>query len=51
MKCVTVLFVKIFFQWGMFLINKTQQMCDKALDDGITALKFFPDWFFTSKII
>ena len=30
---------------------KTPQMCDKALDDCLAALKFVPDWFVTSKII
>ena len=28
---------------------KTQQMCDKAFDYCLTALKFVPDWFVTSK--
>ena len=28
---------------------KTQQMCDKAFDYCLTALKFVSDWFFTSK--
>ena len=26
-------------------------MCDKAVDDFLSALKFVPDWFVTSKII
>ena len=26
-------------------------MCDKAVDDCLTTLKFFPDWFVTSKMI
>ena len=26
-------------------------MCDKAVDDCLTALKFVPDWFDTSKLI
>ena len=30
---------------------KTQQMCDKALDDFLTALKFIPDWFVTNVMI
>ena len=30
---------------------KTQQMCDKAVDDFLTALKFVPDWFVTNVII
>ena len=30
---------------------KTQQMCDKAVDDCLAALKLFPDWFGTSKKI
>ena len=30
---------------------KTQQICDKAVDDCLAALKFVPDWFATSKII
>ena len=30
---------------------KTQQTRDKAVDDCLAALKFVPDWFFTSKMI
>ena len=30
---------------------KTQQMCDKAADDSLAALKLIPDWFITSKMI
>ena len=30
---------------------KTQRMCDEAADDFLLALKFIPDWFFTSKVI
>ena len=30
---------------------KTQQISDQAVDDCLAALKFVPDWFFTSKII
>ena len=30
---------------------KTQQMCDKAVDDCPAALKFVPDWFVISKMI
>ena len=30
---------------------KTQQMCDKAVDDCLATLKFVPDWFVTSKMI
>ena len=30
---------------------KTQQMCDEAVYGCLTALKFVPDWFLTSKII
>ena len=30
---------------------KTQQMCDKAVDDCLAALKFVPNWFVTSKTI
>ena len=26
-------------------------MCDKAVDDGLAALKFVPDWFDSSKLI
>ena len=26
-------------------------MCDEAVDDSLTALKFIPDWFVTSKMI
>ena len=31
--------------------HKTQRMCDKAVDDCLTALKLVPDWFVTSKMI
>ena len=27
---------------------KTQQMCDKAVDDCLAALQFIPDWFVSS---
>ena len=30
---------------------KTQEMCDKAVDAFLPALKFVPDWFVTKKII
>ena len=30
---------------------KTQKMCDEAVDDSLAALKFFLDWFVTSKTI
>ena len=30
---------------------KTQQMCDKAVDDCLAALKFLPNWLVTSKMI
>ena len=30
---------------------KTHQMCDKAVDSCLTALKFVPDWFVGSKMI
>ena len=26
-------------------------MCDKAVDDSLTALKLIPDWFVTNKVI
>ena len=29
----------------------TPEICDKALDDCLSALKFVPGWFLTSKII
>ena len=29
----------------------TQQMCDKAVDDGVAALTLVSDWFITSKMI
>ena len=29
----------------------TQQICDKAYDDCLAALKFVPYWFITSKMI
>ena len=31
--------------------NKTQRMCDEAVDDCLEALKFVPDWFATSKML
>ena len=31
--------------------NKTQEVCDKAVDDFLAALKFVPDLFLTSKMI
>ena len=30
---------------------KTQEMCSKAVDDFLPALKFVNDWFFISKMI
>ena len=27
---------------------KAQKMCNEAVDDFLAALRFFPDWFFTS---
>ena len=30
---------------------KSQKMCDEAVDDSLAALKFIPNWFFTSKMI
>ena len=30
---------------------KTQEMCNKAVDDFLPALKFVRDWFVTSKMI
>ena len=30
---------------------KTKEMCDKAVDKFLPALKFVPDWFVTGKII
>ena len=29
---------------------KTQEMCNKAVNDFLPALKFIPDWFVTSKL-
>ena len=31
--------------------HKSQQMCYKAVDDCLAALKFVPNWFVTSKMI
>ena len=31
--------------------NKTQRMCDEAVDYSLAALKLIPDWFVTSKMI
>ena len=30
---------------------KTQEMCNKIVDDFLAALKFVSDWFVTSKMI
>ena len=30
---------------------KSQEMCDKVVDDSLPVLKFVPDWFVTSKVI
>ena len=30
---------------------KTQKMCNEALNDCLASLKFFSDWFVTSKMI
>ena len=30
---------------------KTQKKCDKAVDDCLAALRFFPNWFVTNKIL
>ena len=30
---------------------ETQEMCTKAVDDFLSALKFVPNWFFTNKVI
>ena len=30
---------------------KTQEICDKAINAFLLALKFVPDWFLTSKMI
>ena len=30
---------------------KSQEMCDKAVDDFLPALKFVPKWFITSKLV
>ena len=30
---------------------KTEQMCDRGVDDCLAALKLFPDWFVTRKMI
>ena len=37
------------FFWWSFFIN--QQMCGKAGDDCLDALKFVRDWFVTNKMI
>ena len=31
--------------------RKAQEMCDKTIDDFLPALKFAPDWLFTSEMI
>ena len=30
---------------------KTKQMCNKAVDDCLAALKFVPDWFVTNEMM
>ena len=30
---------------------KAQEMCDKAVDDFLPALKFVPNWFVISKMV
>ena len=30
---------------------KTQELCDKNVDDFLPAFKFVPDWFVTRKLI
>ena len=31
--------------------NKTQELCNKAVDNFLQALKFIPDWFVEIKMI
>ena len=31
--------------------DKTQEMCDKATDACLPALKFVPNWFVTNKML
>ena len=31
--------------------NKTQEMCDEAIDAFLQALKFVPDWFVTNEML
>ena len=31
--------------------RKTQEICDKVVDDFLRTLKFAPDWFFTTKLM
>ena len=51
-KCVKKLLILIFLQCSLFLINfKTQEMCDKATDAYLPALKFVPNWFVTNKML
>ena len=35
----------------VYCLDKTQRMCDKAVDDFLAALKFVLDWFVTSKML
>ena len=53
-KCVTKLLTNVFLYFFIRYVPdqyKTQQMCDKAVDDCLAALKFVPDWFVTSKMV
>ena len=45
------MFRYIIFQQYIILINKTQKKCDEAVDNYLAALKFFPNYFVTSKIL
>ena len=49
-KCVRELFLMTLFSIR-YVPDKTQQMCDKAVDDCLVVLEFVPDWFATSKMI
>ena len=53
-KCVTKLLTNVFLHFFIRYVPdqyKTQQICDKAVDDCLAALKFVPDWFVTSKMV
>ena len=50
-KFVLKLLILVVLYLILFLIDITQEICVKAVDDFLPALKFVPDWCVTSKTI